>query len=191
MPEWLSDPSPTGYLVLAAVAAGSGVYCYRTQTRRGVMVWAAGLGLLGLVALADLLYESPREEAVRRVGEMIEAANVYRPAGVAPHLSDRFRYGDWTKDTFASAATWDLARRHSVKVAAWDFDRGYVERPTPETLALGFMLRAEADAGRGLFFTRAEFVRETDGAWRLRTFTLYRDPVRKANGDEFVIPGSR
>lgn len=182
-------------MLLAAVAAGAAVYWYRVQTRRGALIVAAALAIVGLVALIDFLEESPREEAVRRMEEMIAAANQYRPAGVLPHLSDRFRYGELTKTTLAASGAWQLAEDHAVRLSPWDFDRGYVERPTVDTIAIGFMVRIDArnmgGRGPGALYVRAPFVRDPDGAWRLQTFSLHSDPLRKANGDEVVIPGTR
>ena len=127
MPTFLSDPSATTFVVLAVILAGTVFYWYRTQTRRGLYVMAAGVGLFALVLLCDELVESPREEAVQRIETLILAINESRPRTVAEQVSPQFRYGSITKDTLESARLWTLLREHNTSVAAWDFDRGYVE----------------------------------------------------------------
>jgi hypothetical protein len=194
MPDWLSDPSSTTYLLLATVAAGVAFYWYRTQTRQSARIAAGVIGVVGAWLAAAWVLESPREEAVRRVGEMVAAANEFQPARISPHVSERFQYRGETKKSFEAAHTWDLARQHAVRVAVWDFDRAYVERPDPDTLSIGFMLKVDGEAHghpfQGGFYVKAPFVRDPDGAWRLQSFTLYADPLKKANGDVFILPGT-
>jgi hypothetical protein len=171
------------------------VYWFRTQTRTSPLI-AGGVILLAAVwvGLAYAL-ESPREESVRRVHAMVEAVNRHDPAGVLPHISESFEYNGVTKPSFGSARTWQLAREHQVRLAVWDFDREAVERPDPRTLILGFMLKAEGQHSGGPFnawlYVKAPFTLDPDGAWRLRSFTLYRDPLQRTRGEVLVVPGLR
>jgi hypothetical protein len=194
MPDWLIDPSSSTYLLLAAAAAGAAFYWFRTQTRKSALIAGAVLALVAAWVGLAVAVESPREEAVRRIEAMVAAANRFDPAGVLPQISESFRYNAETKKSFGSAETWNLARRHEVVLAVWDFDRDAVERPDPNTLVLGFMLKADGQhEGRPFnawVYAKAPFGRDPDGAWRLRSFTLYRDPLQKSRGDVFVVPGT-
>lgn len=194
MPDWLIDPSSSTYLLLAVAAAGAAFYWFRTQTRKSGLIAAAVMALIAAWVALTVALESPREEAVRRVEAMIAAANRHDPRAVLPDVSDRFQYKGMTKAAFGSAHVWDMARQHQVRLAVWDFDRGYVERPDDKTLTFGFMLKVEGQQPnvgpfRGAFFVRPTFVHDPDGAWRLQTFALYSDPLQKSKGPEFVLPG--
>ena len=195
MTDWIADPSTSTYLVLAVLAVGAAAYWFRTQTRQSALIAGIVVALVAAWVAVAVAVESPREEAVRRVGLMIDAANRHDPAGVLPHISDTFKYNSETKKSFGSAETWNMARSHSVRLAAWDFDPNSVERPDPATLVLGFLLKVEGQHQGGpfnaLFYVKAPFALDPDGAWRMKSFTLYRDPLQKSRGDVFVVPGMR
>ena len=188
MPTFLSDPPPALYLVLVVVAVVTLVVWYRTQTRRGLLAVIVAGGVLGGLFLVDTLCESPREEAVRRVHAMIDAINARALEQVMPHVSERFDYHGANRASFRNARAWGFLRDHSVRLAAWDFSREYVEEPDPDTVTIGFMAKGQAPDGAGLAFVRATFRRDPDGARRLTTFTAYEDPLKKATGSEFRVP---
>jgi hypothetical protein len=190
MPTFLSDPTTTSYLLAVGIAVVGLGYWYRTQTRKSVRV--ACLTLLVPITLTAIDYgiESPREEAVRRVGLLLQAFNSANPDGVTEQLANTFRYGTTTKAITRTAPIWGLIREHRPRVAAWDFDRGYVDYPTEGQVRIGCMVKVElAAGGTGLFFFRPLFVREADGAHRLQSFDVHTDALQKSRGPIYTVPG--
>ncbi len=189
MPTWLSDPSPTFYLilfVLAVIAAGMWV---RHRDRRSAVGAAVAAGVLLLVFAVDRLVESPREESVRRVNEMAAAVNERNPDKFLDHVSDRFRYGAINREGLRTIAAWQLVRTHDVRVAVWDFARDDVQRPSDDEVVVGFMSKGESGGREMPFYIRATFGRDPDGRWRLRTFAAYENPLQRANSPEVTLPG--
>jgi hypothetical protein len=186
--DWLTDPSPTLYVILviaALVGAGLWVRYQNKKTRVAAVVLVAALVLVFVV---DLLVESPREQCVRKVAAIVDAVNARRPDDLLLHVSDSFDYKGMKKTRLGTASAWEQLRVHNVRVATWDFTREDVQAPDANTRIVGFMAKGEA-AGRPLpFYIRAKFVRDADGQWRVQGFTAY-DPIQKTNAPEVVIPG--
>src|SRR5579885_2163933 len=89
MPDWISDPSPTVYLVLFVFVVAAGVVWLRRRNRRTLVLLIAAATLLGLVFLIDRLVESPREQATQAVKEMAAAATAANGNEFVRHLSDQ------------------------------------------------------------------------------------------------------
>src|SRR5688572_10525264 len=92
MPTWLSDPTDAFYVVLfvmALVAVGLWVRNRDRKTRFGAI---AGVIVFAALVICDRVFESPREESVRRVNAMVDAANARNPDAFAEHLADTVEY---------------------------------------------------------------------------------------------------
>jgi hypothetical protein len=187
MPHFLSDPSPTTYLLLVAAAVVTGVVAARWQDRKRVAPFAVALLLLGALYLIDRLYASPREDAVTLVGSMFDAVNAGHADRFLGAVSEAFDYRGMKKNDLKRAL--DLARQHNVKVTAWNFDRNKVvyHDTTPPTVEIVFDAKADGPTGQPVpKHVRMTFVRDPDGAYRMRSFATY-NIVRKA--EEEPVPG--
>ncbi len=174
MPTLLSDPSTLTYVLLGLIAAAAGFAWVRSRTRTSLRVFAALVGLVGVVALVDYLAESPREEAVRRVRAMGDAANRRDWPGVAGHMSEAFKYGDRTKATFRDAADRE-SKRWNATVSFGTFDRDQVVDLPDGGVRIGFVGKISSpQAAQSLFtYVEATFGRDPDGQLRMRAVKFF------------------
>ena len=123
MPTFLSDPSLSLYLVLAVAFVIALAVWYRKRDRKSLLAALAfGLLVLGLY-LIDASFESPREQANRRVLAMAEAATARDPARFVEQLSDSFNYRGATKEQMRTAGIWTTLRNFNARVAVWGFGK--------------------------------------------------------------------
>src|SRR4051812_36526875 len=113
MPVFLSDPSATTYLVLAALVIVTGAVAARWQDRRRVGLFLACVLLLGGVYLIDRLYASPREGGVAGVGALLDAVNERNTDGFRANVSDSFDVKGMKKAARRRAV--ELARQFDAK----------------------------------------------------------------------------
>lgn len=190
MPDLIADPPTSVYLLLAVVAVGAAFYCFRTQTRRSLLIVVGILLAIGLLVLIDELIESPREEAVRRVEAMAEAATASDPVRFLEHLSPSFRYQGADRERVRVSPAWELIRQHQARVAVWGFGRGSqeLEYPTENEIEIGFYAKAQVPTHEGLVrYIKARFARQPDGRYLLTTMRMYTPGLSLKTEDP--IPG--
>src|SRR5207302_240313 len=118
MPNWLSDPPVSLYLLLGAAGVLSLLaaffLCGRQSKKpspkrkrlspRTCLIAAGALALLLLLGLGicDALYESDREQIDRKVREMSRGVKDKDLDRVFRHVSDSFRFGSTGKAEFRS-----------------------------------------------------------------------------------------
>lgn len=187
MPPFLSDPSPSLYLLLIVAAVVAALYAYRNQNRRGLVVGIVGVGLLLVVFLIDILFQSPREEAVAGVTAMCDAAsNRDKPAFLA-RVSERFDHRGVKKDRLENHAIWTTLKDQQVRVAAWDFSRDDVKTPAEDQIEIGFMAKGEYATNQYPVYVRTLFAKDPDGQYRLVGVKFF-DPLKRTNDPEITIP---
>jgi hypothetical protein len=181
MPTFLSDPPQTIYLLLLAAVILAGLVWLNRRERRALYVFLGVLGVTALVVLVDRLLESPREEAVRRVHAMMEAADRRDPDAFAGQLADKVTYvgeqspEEFTREQLRSHHFWSLLRQFNVHVAAWNF--ALLERPDENTVVIGFMAKGELPDRKQLHYHfRATFTRQGDGQMKLSRLESF-DPM--------------
>jgi hypothetical protein len=171
--DWLFEGRLGVYLFLALVAAAIlGLWWHRRH--RGYL---KALGVVALAALAyfllDRMIETPREKVANAIRDMADAANERDVDRLLRHLSDDFSYRGIDKKTFRERAKSALVgfdiRNVSTKNLRFlkdDRDAG--------TMTVRF--DAFADNNRvnyRMLPCEADFVREEDGEWRMKTIRFY------------------
>jgi hypothetical protein len=186
MPDFLSDPPSTAYLVLAALVVVTGVVAARYQDRKRAAPFLLALLLLGGLYLLDRVYASPREETVASIGGMLDAVNRRDTDAFLGHVSDSFDANGVKKADLRRAA--ELAGQFNAKVVAWNFDRNQVvtRDGPPAAVDVVFDAKAEGPGGTVPKHVKATFVRDPDGKFRMRTFATY-NIVNKKEAEP--IPG--
>lgn len=186
MPTFLADPSPTLLLILGVAAIAAAAVWFSRRTRRPGIVALVLFGLLALLLFLDKTFESPREEAVRRVNAMCAAATASNPDRFVEHVSKSFSLNGANRDRLRTAGAWALIRQHGAVITASGFSRDDVEYVGDNELTIGFMSKGEAQSGLLLKYTKAKFVKEPDGAWRMAGVQFF-DPINTKQADS--VPG--
>jgi hypothetical protein len=186
MPTFLTDPSPAVFLLLAAAAFVSGAVWFNRRDRKSTIAFLTVAGLLVILLLLDRIFESPREESVRRVQLMARAADNGDAEGFAAQIADRFEYvgestgSSITREQVRKGAFWNVLREHKVHVAVWDFSRDDVTEIDKDTVEIGFLGKGETGGKQIPMYFRATFSRQPDGQMRLIRFASF-DPVKRTN----------
>ncbi len=188
MPTFLSDPTLGVYLALLLVAiVGVGVW-FRKRTRVTAVFAAVTVGLLLALFGIDRAFESPREEAVRRVGVMATAANARNWPAVGTHIAEKFEYAGRGKAKFL-ADIGPAALSFDATANFKDFDRDNFAELPDGRVRIGFVGQFSTPAhGMLALYVEAVFVKEADGAYRLLTFTVY-DYINRSPSGVQRLPG--
>jgi hypothetical protein len=161
----------------------------RYQTRKSFLIFLAIASLLLALFLVDTFVESPREEATRRMQAMARAATEMRPEAFLEHVSTKFEKNGRTRDDLRTSHVWDLIRQFQARVSVWDFSRENFEAVSDSEIEIFFMAKGEsAQGGMVLRYCKARFVRENDGAWKLKSIAFY-NPGENGVRTEDPIPG--
>src|SRR5262249_51188241 len=147
--------------------------------RRSLVAVVVATALLLLVALIDALVESPREESVRKVKAMANAASSREPAAFIVEMADTVEYtgGEQpqklTKEQIRGSHFWEVLQQHNVRVAVWDFSRDDVKVIDDNTVEIGFMGKGEAEGKQFPVYVRATFTKQSDGKMKLTRFATF------------------
>lgn len=183
MPTFFSDPSLSLYLVLAVAFVIALAVWSRKRDRKSLLAALAfGLLLLALV-LVDRSFESPREQANRRVQLMADAATARDPDRFVEQLSDSFSYRGATKQQMRTSGLWTTLRNFNARVAVWGFGKGEFEEIGENEIEIGFYAKGESPQGFRMYFMKARFVRDPDGQFRAKTVKFYAPEGGRTNED--------
>jgi hypothetical protein len=186
MPTFLSDPPFSVYLVLAAVVLIAFAVWFANRSRRSLAVLAGACAVLAVVFVIDMLFESTREEAVRRAMAMVKAADARDTEAFVSHVADKFEYrGEGqpvtvTRDQLRKSQMWEILKQYNVHVAAWDFARADVEHINDDTVEIGFLAKGEGQGQQVPIYLRAKFARQGDGQMKLTAIASF-DPLKRVN----------
>jgi hypothetical protein len=166
--DFLFEGRPVVYAVLAVVGVILLALWYRDRKPR----WLIGLGvvavLIGCYYLLDLLVETRREQINRKLQVMAAAIKRKDADAISQHLSDQFAWEGMDKKTFRMAVDAALKTGRVEELVLWE------ENPADERG--NFVYRAKPK-GSGVpdldYRVRSEWVRDSDGQWRMKTFTVY------------------
>jgi hypothetical protein len=176
MPTFHSDPTQGFYLVLIAFFVIALVLAGKNQDRRSFKTLGIATVAIAAVFLIDYFVESPREQAVRKIEEISAALNERSAERMLANVSDSFDYKGKKKADLAQAV--ELAERHGVRTATWEFNRDRVVAGASD-IEIAFEAKAEGSrVGPFMAHFRARFVKDPDGQYRLQSFKVF-DYVQK------------
>jgi hypothetical protein len=193
MPTFLSDPPPIVYILLGGLLVITGAIAAQKQDRRAAIPFGIAALLLLVVFLIDRLFESPREEAVRRVYLMQIAADTKNPDVFVEQVADKVNFQTAqgqtktvTREELKNSGFWSMLRQLNIHVAVWDFSRNDVKDFGNGTIEIGFMAKGELpDHNQQMIYVRTTFTRQSDGSFKLTAFRSF----HPTNHDEvFPIP---
>lgn len=187
MPRFLADPTLTTYLLFAVLVAVAGVVWVRRRDRRATVALVVAGGLFVALLVVSFLFDSPREEASRRVEAMARAATDVQPDRFVEHLSKTFSAQGADRERVRQSGAWDLIRTHQVRVAVWAFGHDDTVYKSDDEVEIGFFAKAQVPTNEGLArYVKATFVRDPDGAFRLKTMQFF-NPINTKQPEP--IPG--
>ncbi len=189
MPQILSDPPQSVYLILAAVLLVTGLVWISRRSRKSRTAFVVVLILTAAVWLCDFLIESPREAAVRGVKELAAAINARNWDAFDAHVSKDFNYKGAIKKADLRSKMSDVIGRFDARAAVWEFNRDKVNQIDDNHVEVVFDAKGDPKTGAAYYLHfKALFAKEADGEWRLITFAVY-PYASKTNGAEEEIPG--
>ena len=188
MPAVLTDPPPTLWVLLLLFALVSVGLWLRSRNRTAGIVALVAVVLPVLLFLCRFAGESPRQEATRRMKAIVAAMDARNPDAMLPHVAEDFDYHGRKKKDIKSSPLWDLLKRYDARVTAAKFGQDD-EQPNDNTVVIGFTGWGSAGGKDIPVYVRATFKKDAKGEWKLQTLKAYDDPIRRANGPEFTIPG--
>ena len=189
MPNVFSDPPFLLYTILVIGFVIGGAAWYRLRSRKSRIAVAVLAVLLGALILIDRLVESPREESVRRVEAMAAAATARDPARFVEQLAKSFAYNGKTRVDVRNSGIWNLIREYNARVAVWGLGKDDFQILSDTEIEFGFYAKGEAagQPGAVLRYIRTRFVKEADGAYRMKAMKFY--SIENGNRAEEPIAG--
>src|SRR5579871_2429342 len=139
MPTWLSDPPRSLYVTLVLAAffllrdAGEKRGDPRRKTRSKRRLALIGVSLLATLLFAgiyicDTMYESPREQIVRKLREMSEAVHERDVDKLMQHIAKNFRYGAADKARLRLVAERARISGQVDQFIIWDVEVGPIDK---------------------------------------------------------------
>ncbi|CAN5583331.1 hypothetical protein BH11PLA2_BH11PLA2_34810 [soil metagenome] len=184
----LADPSRSLYLILIVAVIVAAAVWVKQRNRTSLTTLAVMALLLLVITLSDHFIESPREEAKRRVEAMAAAAQAGSPTAFLDHVSARFDKNGRGRDALRTSGLWPIINQYKPEIKVWDFSREEYRMLSDNELEIGFMTKGEAQGGFLLRYSRAMFIKDSDGAWRLKSIAFY-NPAENGMKNEDPIPG--
>jgi len=172
------DPPRSLYLLLMLAVIIAGGVAAKYQSRKSLLAFLGIAALLLALYLVDTFVESPREQATRRVQMMAQAAQAGDVDGFVAQTSQRYNANGRTRDSFRDGIPWHLIREHRPTVTTWNFSRDDFQELDNGDIEIGFEAKAEAPSGMMWKYARAQFTKEPDGTWRMKSIEFY-NPATK------------
>jgi hypothetical protein len=193
MPSFLVDPPMWLYLVLGGALVITGGIAAQYQDRRTTLYFAVAFLLMAAVFLIDRFYESPREEAVRRIYLMQMAADAKRPDAFVDNVADTvlIQGGGEGKtlprELIKRSPVWDVLSANKVSIGVWDFAREDVKELGNGAIEIGFMGKGIPEGVPPIpVYLRATFTRQPSGAYKLTALRTF-EPIDRTK--PMSVPG--
>jgi hypothetical protein len=190
MPVFISDPSPTTYVIIAIMVAALGGFYFRSRKTKDLFPLIGGAAVLLTLILIDRFVESPREEATRKMNEMSAASARKKWDEVFTNVSESFIY----KSGSGMTQTDKKGLREKVRSVESMIDKGFVvwnmsrddfKQMNDTTLEIGFSAKVK-DRDETTSYVKAIFTKDSDGQWRMSSFICY-EPINTK--ERRILPG--
>jgi hypothetical protein len=202
MPTFLSDPPRSLYIALAIVGVLSLLAAFflvgkspkgkdPKQKQSSPRKYLIALGLLALLALlgvyiCDLMFESDREQIVRKLNEMSAAVRNRELDRGFNHLSESFRVQSTNKSQLRAIGDQALRSGEVTDIPIWDINFESLDSKAGTAVVnFRFKLNGPGIPSEFQWIGEATFVREADGQWRATAWRAFNFSGKK---DPVVIP---
>lgn len=203
MPSWLVDDPIDVLMVLGVLALILGIIWWFNRgadfgkkklpwlkgliARRLTLNQSCALGLTSIGVLAVLilalyfLVDTPNKRIRRAIREMSDGVRENNVDKIFSHISDRFRLLGMGKETFRREVESRRQRGDVTEVAAWGFEEPEFT-PDKKEAKIEFMIKPKGTLTQAWYRCVATFVREPDGQWRLKTFSVFEPQIDPKSG---------
>lgn len=190
MPDWLAEPDSALLLLVAVFAVGFATLAWRTRQRSWLILAGLALFLLFGLYLCDRFFQSDRELIGQSIQSIAAAVDSQNLDAVFSHISEEFQYSTVNKAGFRRFCKERMQANHVESLVVWNFQvLKFNETRTQADVSFQFKVKAGGRLGNleaGFYLCKAEFVKEADGKWRMKTFKVY--PLSTAD-QALTIPG--
>ncbi len=168
------------YAILSLFAFMVAIVWFRSRKKRDFALFALSLSMVVGLWLIDFFVESPREEAMRKMKEIVVATHDKNLARFSTHISDSFKYQDLNKKQLEEKvkAVFQMSTFSGIDMSG--FSREEYQKIDDSTIKIAF---DSWPTGYGLpnyrFHCWATFVKDNDKQFRLNTFELFNNNAGK------------
>jgi hypothetical protein len=211
MPSWLVDDPTDVFMALGVLALILGLIWWFNrgadfgQKRFGWIkgliarrltlnqTCAAGLtfiGVLAVVILALYLFVDTSNKRIRRaIQEMSDGVKEGNIDKIFSHISDQFQLMGMSKATFRREVESRRNRGDVTEVAVWGFEEPEFTKDKKEA-KIEFRIKPKGSVVQVQtgFRCLATFVRDPDGQWRLKTFSVSEPHINPKTGPSIYPP---
>jgi ketosteroid isomerase-like protein len=172
--DWLFEGRLSVYGLLFLVGCVLLVLWWQRRERRLFLAVGAIAGVALCYFLLSLLRETDRNQIFRKMNEMREAVNQQDLDGFLAHVSDDFLAYGMNKKALREETSSAIDRFGIRNASIKDLE---IEELDREKGRAKVSFRGAADNNRTARLTipcEAEFIREKDGQWRLKSIAFYK-----------------
>jgi hypothetical protein len=172
--DWLFEGMLPVYLTLATVGVLFLGLWWRDRKKHWLIAFASVVVLIGLYFLLDRLVETPREQIRNSLQAMERGVKERNSAAIFAHVSEQFDWEGLDKQQFAELVERVFRNKlvDEVTIIRPAFDPWPPQKGQPARVVFDVTPKG----GPGDNFParcEAEFVRDSDGKWRLKTFKAF------------------
>lgn len=210
MPSWLVDDPTDAYMVLGLLALVLGIIWWFNRGEdfgKKKLGWlkgliarrltlnqccAMGLTLIGFLAVGilalDLFVDTDNKRIRRAIREMSVAVKDRDVPKIFSHISNEFSLKGLNKERFRSLVESHLQNGDVNEVPAWDFEQAKINREKREA-TVQFMIKPKGRLTRDVpYRCLATFSHDSDGKWRLKTFSVFEPQINPSTGQSIYPP---
>jgi len=164
MPSWLIDDPAETYLVLGLLALILGIVWWMNR--------GADFGKKRFGWVYGLIERRLTLNQFCAMGLTVIGVNLNK---IFAHISDQFRWAGMSKESFRREVESRRSRGDVTEVRMWDFAQPKFTEDKKEA-TIEFMVKPIGSLNLKEVWYRcvATFVRDPDGKWRLKTFSLFK-----------------
>ncbi len=210
MPSWLVDDPTTVYLVLGLLALVLGVVWWMNRGEdfgkkrlgwlRGLIArrltlnqfCAMGLTLIAVLAVVVLLLgifvDTDQRRIQRAIREMSDGVRERNVDKIFSHISNQFNLAGRTKESFRPMVEGYIRNGDITEVAAWGFEEPEFTKDNEAKIEFMIKPKGSLIKPQAWFRCVATFVRDPDGQWRLRTFSVFEPQIDPASRRSIYPP---
>jgi len=209
MPSWLVDDAPTIYMVLGLLALVLGVVWWMNRGEdfgkkklgwiRGLIArrltlnqcCAMGLTLTGVLALAVFILgffvDTDQKRIERAIKEMSDGVKEKNVDKIFSHISNQFNLSGRTKEAFRPMVEHHIRNGDITEVEAWGFEQAKLSEDKKEA-SIEFLIKPKGNMTKAWYRCLATFIRDPDGQWRLKTFSVFEPQIDPASRRSIYPP---